>query len=81
MAAPTEGGVVLEFSLVGNLEEVVTPVPSTNPVRADLLWMHTAAEVFASGSPVGKGQPYTELNLSPSGDYAVYSFTSFREGR
>jgi hypothetical protein len=45
--------------------------------RADNLWQHTCFEAFigASGAP-----DYCELNFSPSGEWAAYGFTRYREG-
>jgi hypothetical protein len=53
-------------------------VPSVQPPgRADGLWKHTCFEAFI----VVTGTPgYHELNFSPSGQWAIYSFSGYREG-
>jgi hypothetical protein len=45
--------------------------------RKDRLWEHTCFEIFLGKS--GK-RNYWEFNLSPSGDWNVYSFSDYREG-
>jgi hypothetical protein len=66
----------LSFLLDGDLARLVIPPPSA-PHRGARLWEHTCFEAFigVQGSPA-----YHELNLSPSGAYAVYAFTRYREG-
>jgi hypothetical protein len=61
------------FSFQGNVR-----VPPPAPSRfVDGLWQHTCFEVFAARP----GMPgYQEFNLSPSGEYAVYSFNGYRAG-
>jgi len=43
--------------------------------RADRLWEHTCFEVF-----IETADGYREFNLSPSGQWAAYSFTAYRQG-
>jgi hypothetical protein len=45
--------------------------------RGDPLWRHTCLEAFLRP---GGGEGYYELNLAPSGDWAAYGFTGYREG-
>jgi len=52
---------------------VPPPVP---PERVDGLWRHTCFEVFAR-DPSGAG--YVEYNFAPSGAWAAYMFTAYRE--
>src|SRR5579864_1173720 len=68
---------VIEFSyfLSGNVGDVVIP-PLLPPVRTDGLWKSTCFEAFIS---TGKAS-YVELNFAPSGQWAAYSFTNYREG-
>lgn len=47
------------------------------PRRADGLWKRTCFEVFLKS--MGDG-PYVEFNLSPSFEWAAYSFDSYRSG-
>ena len=45
--------------------------------RKERLWEHTCFEIFFAQ----KGMPnYWEFNLSPSGDWNTYSFSSYRQG-
>jgi len=46
------------------------------PGRADDLWRTTCFEAFVGGA----GASYTELNFSPSGQWAVYAFDGPRKG-
>lgn len=46
--------------------------------RADDLWQATCFEMFLK-SPAGDS--YAEFNFSPSGRWAAYYFTGYREGR
>jgi hypothetical protein len=53
-------------------------VPPEQPLgRANGLWTHTCFEAFISA----RGLPrYYEFNFSPSGQWAVYRFDSYRKG-
>lgn len=66
----------LVYILGGSPARLRLPHP-TVPKRADGLWQHTCFEAFISvvGSPA-----YTELNFSPSGEWAAYRFTRYRDG-
>ncbi len=48
----------------------------TEPERTDGLWQTTCFELFVQGSEEG----YREFNFSPSGAWAAYRFTGYREG-
>lgn len=63
------------FRVEGNLASLRVPPPS-QPQRTDFLWQHTCFEAFlgADDSPA-----YHELNLSPSGDWAIYGFRNYRD--
>ncbi len=66
----------LTYQLEGDLAALRLPEPRP-PVRADGLWRHTCFEAFV-GRP--DGSDYWEYNFSPSGAWAAYHFTGFREG-
>jgi hypothetical protein len=71
-----EGGLQLAWRLEGELERI--RVPRARPPRvADRLWQHTCCELFVA-EPAGPG--YHEFNFSPSGEWAAYRFTRYREG-
>lgn len=70
------GALALTFSLHGHLTQLRVPTPAT-PRRAGRLWEHTCFEAFVA---VAGESAYHEFNFSPSGEWAVYSFRSYREG-
>lgn len=51
--------------------------PEIDRVRRDELWKSTCLEIFWGPA---SGCSYLEMNLSPSGDWNVYAFDSYREG-
>ncbi|MDR1276519.1 MAG: DOMON-like domain-containing protein [Candidatus Accumulibacter sp.] len=46
--------------------------------RADRLWEHTCFEAFLASA---NRSDYREFNFSPSGDWAAYDFSDYRQGR
>ena len=60
---------------VEGAEALVVPARAM-PGRADGLWKHTCFEMFLRGG----GTAYREFNFSPSGRWAAYAFSSYREG-
>lgn len=70
-----EGTLALTYTLTGNCTQL--RIPSPRPLtRVDDLWRHTCFEAFISipGDPA-----YQEWNFSPSGEWAVYPFRSYRD--
>jgi hypothetical protein len=77
VAVVRDGGALdLTFTLVGDPQGVSWP-PFGEHGRADELWKTTCFEAFVQ--PDGMSA-YTELNFAPSGRWAAYSFTGYREG-
>jgi hypothetical protein len=76
MLATPDGGALFEFTLEDSrLSKLRIPTASA-PGPADGLWQHTCFEVFLGL----RGEPgYREFNFSPSGQWAVYDFRSWRE--
>lgn len=70
------GRLDLSYRLEGELAALRLP-ESKLPARADGLWRHTCFEAFIGH--VGAVE-YWEYNLSPSGAWAAYHFTAYREG-
>lgn len=70
------GKLALAFIIEGDLEHFLLPAVSERR-RLDGLWRHDCLEAFIA--PM-EGSPYLELNLSPSGDWAAYRFSSYRQG-
>jgi len=65
------------YVLEADPRRVRLPPTIADAGRADGLWAHTCFEAFVAleGSP-----RYVELNFSPSGQWAAYSFDAYREG-
>ena len=66
----------VRYRAEGKIDEVSVPAIE-KPARTDDLWRHTCFEGFfgLSGS-----DEYFEFNFSPSGQWAAYHFTGYREG-
>lgn len=64
------------YAVVGDISHLRIPEPAP-PFRTARLWEATCFEAFlrAEGE-----NGYLELNFSPSGQWAAYSFTHYREG-
>lgn len=56
----------------------IEPPSGGPPSRRDGLWQHTCLEAFLAGVD---GEAYWELNLAPSGDWALYRFDTYRQGQ
>ena len=67
---------VFQYVLRADMARVRVPPPDT-PERAEGLWKHTCFEAFISASGLSG---YYELNFSPSGQWAIYSFGRYRTG-
>jgi hypothetical protein len=73
---PAHDQLALAYRLVGDLSSLRLSEPRP-PVRSDGLWRHSCFEAFIghAGAP-----DYWEYNFSPSGAWATYHFTAYREG-
>lgn len=71
------GRLTLRFVLEGELEDLELPRPAGPPRRRDGLWRDTCFEGFLAGA--GEAA-YREVNLAPTGDWAIYAFRAPREG-
>jgi hypothetical protein len=65
----------VEYRVTGALDRVVVPALVT-PGFADRLWEHTCFELFVA---VDGEEAYHEFNFSPSGRWAVFGFSRYRE--
>lgn len=76
-AEVTRAGPVLalRYKLIGDLGALALP-SQTLPARSDELWKHTCFEAFIRMD----GEAYFEFNASPSTQWAVYRFDSYRQG-
>jgi hypothetical protein len=75
--AANNGSLMLSFCLPGDIPALTIP-ESGSPRRADDLWRHTCFEAFVMA---GEGPEYREFNFSPSGEWAVYTFSGYRNAR
>jgi hypothetical protein len=64
------------FGVAAPAERFVIP-EADEPARTDELWRTTCFEAFLR--PSG-GDSYREWNFAPSGNWAAYDFTGYREG-
>jgi hypothetical protein len=71
---PTRLG--LRFVLSGNIGKIVWPAPTPSK-RADGLWQHSCFEAFLCRPG---DEAYCEFNVSPSTQWAAYSFERYRTG-
>jgi hypothetical protein len=73
---PAHDQLSLTYRLSGELASLRLPEPRP-PLRTDGLWRHSCFEAFIghAGAP-----DYWEYNFSPSGAWATYHFTGYREG-
>src|SRR5688572_32020626 len=76
VALDPAGRLDLHYRLSGDLADLRLPEPR-EPARTDGLWRHSCFEAFVA--QVG-GPQYWEFNFSPSGAWAAYHFSAYREG-
>lgn len=76
VARPDADQLKLTYRLSGDLDALQLPEPRP-PLRTDGLWRHSSFEAFIghAGAP-----DYWEYNFSPSGAWAAYHFSAYREG-
>jgi hypothetical protein len=70
------GALQLSYRLTGELDQILIPA-RTLPERTDGLWQHTCFEAFVR--PTGD-DAYWEFNFSPSGEWAAYRLSGYRDG-
>jgi len=70
------GALAVRYTLTGPLAEIIVPAKADAPERKDALWEETCFELFIGLTDSGR---YWEFNLSPSGHWNVYRFSSYRE--
>ncbi len=75
VAATADAGLALRYRIRGTPDGLRLPSPLP-PGPADGLWQHTCCEVFIAGHD---DAGYREFNFSPSGQWAAYRFTGYRE--
>ena len=72
----TDGVLLLDFKLTGELENLVIPTEVNQPLRKDELWQSTCFECFFKNAG---NKNYWELNISPAGDWNLYRFSDYRK--
>jgi hypothetical protein len=75
--ARNENLLIINYALTGDIAEVEIISPSETPMRKNELWEHTCFEFFIG---IKNSSCYWEFNLSPAGDWNVYSFDRYRQG-
>ena len=76
MTRNAHGSLDVSYRIEGDLDRVRVPPP--RPPRAgEALWQHTCCELFIADAA---GPGYREFNFSPSGEWAAFRFTGYREG-
>lgn len=72
----------IEYRLNADFSETPTaillPPAAPAPARRDGLWEHSCLEAFVADA---SQRAYWELNLAPSGHWAVYRFSDYRSGQ
>lgn len=73
---PADAELRIIFRLDGDMRRIRVPPPGA-PCIAAQLWRHTCFEAFIAmeGAPA-----YHEFNFAPSGEWAAYAFSSYRNG-
>ena len=71
----TDGALCLSYRLEAPLDQLRLP-QRTTPGPADNLWRHTCCEAFIAAVD---GPAYREFNFSPSGQWAAYAFSAYRQ--
>jgi hypothetical protein len=69
-----DGGLAIAYSIRGDIADLRVPT-ATEPAPADALWRTTCGELFVAAGEKG----YREFNFSPSGQWAAYDFSGYRE--
>jgi hypothetical protein len=71
-----EGKLSVSYAIHGDIARLEIPAPG--PARVGWkLWRHTCCELFVRQRGAAA---YHEFNFSPSGEWASYAFTKYREG-
>ena len=66
----------VSFTIADPSETVVWPAATGEASRRDGLWRHTCLEIFVGSA---RTRSYVEINVAPSGDWALYRFESYRK--
>lgn len=75
----SDGALTVHYCLRGDIDRLRIPALIAAPdaqLRTDLLWQHTCFEAFIR---VAGQSAYREFNFSPSGQWACYAFSHYRQ--
>ena len=75
LAWQADGSLRLDYRLADPNGQLRLPEPAP-ALFTDGLWQHTCCEAFIA--PTG-GRAYREFNFSPSGAWAIYDFSDYRQ--
>jgi hypothetical protein len=75
-AAREDGRFLVRYEL-RPASEIAVPALTDAPARRDRLWEETCFELFIGPED---SDYYWEFNLSPTGDWNVYRFSTYRQG-
>ena len=70
-----DGSLAIAYRLWGDMVRLRIPEPQA-PERTDSLWEHTCFEAFVGATG---DTAYREFNFSPSGQWAAYAFSGYRQ--
>ena len=73
-----ENSVFVRFEIRGDIQNILWP-SSPASGRHHELWKQTCFELFGSDS-LAPDSPYFEVNVSPTGAWNIYDFSSYRQG-
>lgn len=70
-----DGALLLDYLIAAPAGALRVPSPAV-PAFTDGLWQHTCCEAFVAAAG---GKAYREFNFSPSGAWAIYDFSDYRQ--
>lgn len=73
--ADAADGLAVRYRIEGDVASLRIPAPRSAGPK-DGLWTHTCFELFVGGANSAR---YREFNFSPSGEWAAYDFSGYRE--
>jgi hypothetical protein len=72
------GDLTLHYDLTGAIHNLLIPSPQPQ-TETNELWKHTCFEAFIAVVDDETHTRYHEFNFSPSGQWAAYAFTNYRQ--
>lgn len=73
-----ENSLFVRFDIRGEVQKILWP-NSPSEGRHHELWKQTCFELFGASS-LSADSPYFEVNVSPTGAWNIYDFSSYRQG-